>query len=359
MEIKQVDDKWCVYGADGAKLAEFDTEEAAKADLKRRQDEDVEYAGRDKMASMVSKVRASGDKSEQDVEVLFDTGATLSFVLRAVAEKIATITKLPRPYTILIGDGSKLTITDMAVLSIKAAGETIMDTFLVLDKTLHDVILGEATMRKFGLKIDLEHGTIFSLMKAGPEEKSMKEFLHKLLLALSIEADDEITEDAAIALIKAKTVQPDPPKRPKVAIPKSILDEVGLGEDATEQEVSGAIMALKNPGDTIPAEHYHQLHQGLREREIADLVAVACRAGTGDMEAKLYPHEREWALGEAKKDFDKIKSFIRNRPHVLAFMSKLPGQKADTVVIDDLQAAINAQLKVSPELFKKYNTAAH
>jgi len=313
--------------------------------------------GSHSMASMVSTVRASGDKGQSDVDVLFDTGATLSFVTRSVAAKLATITKMPKAYTIKVGDGGTLSVTDMAVLVFKAAGRTIMDTFLVLEESLHDIILGEATMRKFGLKIDLERSIIYSAMRT--EEKPMKEFLHKLLLALAIEAADDITEDAAIALIKAKMAQPEPPKRPKTVVPASILEVLQLGEEATESEARGAIMALKFPADVVPRESYERLETTLQQRDIVDLIDRACRPGSGEMEGKLYPHEREWALGEATRDYAAMSECIKRRHHVLSIMGKLPGKKDDPLVIDELQAKINKQLEVSPEMFRKHNARAN
>jgi len=311
--------------------------------------------GAHRMASMVSTVRASGDKGQGDVEVLFDTGATLSFVTRSVAAKLATITKMPKAFTIKIGDGSTLSVTDMAVLVFKAAGRTIMDTFVILEESLHDIILGEATMRKFGLKIDLERSIIYSAMRT--EEKPMKEFLAKLFAALGIESADDIEESKAIELIVAAKAKEEPPDRPKIAVPLSLLKVLDLKEDASESEARGAIMALKFPSDRVPVERYRGLEEKLHEHDVLALIDKACGAGDGDMEGKLYPHERDWALTEARKDFETMSAFIRHRPRVLSIMSKLPSGKKDPAHIDAAQEAINRQMGVSKETFVKYNAA--
>ncbi len=359
MYVKQNDQgKWCVDSQDDQVVSEHDTEAEAKAALDK-----AKQAAAMRMASMVSTVRASGDKGEADVDVLFDTGATLSFVMRSVAEKLATITKMPKPYKIIIGDGSNLSVTDMAVLAIKAAGQTIMDTFLVLENGVEDVVLGEATMRKFGLKIDLEHGTIFSEMKIDKTktqgERKELSMWKKFLAAIGLSvADEEVSEAQAVELLKSKLAASklDPPKRPKAVVPAGLLEVLELEEDASESDARGAILALKHSGNPVSIDPYRSLQDDLRAKEIASLVDRACNMGEDEMAGKLYPHEREWAIEECNKDLQAMRVFIARRPKVLNFLAALPGKQSGTVVIDSLQASINEQIGVSKETFVKYNS---
>ncbi len=352
MKIAQNENgKWCLYSDSGEVLSEHDTEEQAKAALKEKQGTP--------MASMVSKVRATGDKGEADVAVLFDTGATLSFVLRDVAEKLATIVKMPKPYNIVIGDGSTLSVKEMAVLAIRAAGQTLVDTFLVLEKGVEDVILGEATMRKFGLKIDLEHGTIFSEMKVQPpiqnkpEKRKETPMWKKFLMAIGLAvAEEEVSEDQAVALLKKKLAA----KKEEQPISPALLELLELEEGATESEARAKILSLKHSPNPIPPEKYAELEQEIRDKEALALIDRACRPGEGEMEGKLYPSEREWALKEAKKDLKAMMLVIKARPKVLSFLASLPEKKGKTVVIDELQTSINEQIGVSKETFLKYNT---
>ena len=182
--------------------------------------------------------------------------------------------------------------------------------------------------------------------------------LLKILLALGIDAgDEELTDEKVVEIIKAKMVQADPPKRPKTAVPSAILEMLALKEDATESDARAAIMVLKYPPEHVPRERYEGLEQQLHDRDVKDLIDTACRPGEGEMECKLYPHEREWAMGEAQKDFAMMKTFIARRPKILSLMAKLPSGKKDSAHIDETTAAIMKQMGVSRETFIKYNTA--
>jgi len=49
------------------------------------------------MGLIIKKLRVFGDKGQKRVQVLFDTGASSSFVRRDIAGSLATILKLPSP----------------------------------------------------------------------------------------------------------------------------------------------------------------------------------------------------------------------------------------------------------------------
>jgi phage I-like protein len=216
-------------------------------------------------------------------------------------------------------------------------------------------LLGPPALTNFPLIQGMEPLTAKKIDLNKKENKPMGEFLKKLFAALGIEAADDVGEDKAIELIKAKAAPPEPPPRPKVAVPVAILKALDLSEEATEDESVGVIMALKFPSDRIPVERYRDLEEQLHERDLLDLIDKACRPGDSDMECKLYPHERDWALAEARKNFPAMQTFIKHRPKVLALMAKLPTGKKDELRIDDLQADINRQVGVSREVFLKYN----
>lgn len=308
-----------------------------------------------RMASMVSTLRAIGDKGEAEVKVLFDTGAAQSFALRSVAEKLATIIKLPRPYKITVGDGRSFTITETAILALEAAGQKILDTFLILEKGVEDIILGESTMRKYGLKIDLERSVIFSEIKTDLEDKSMWK---KFLAALGITVTDEPTEEKAVEILKGKIAEPGAAQlaAAKMALTtlKGVVTILGLAENATEDTIKGTILALKDRGDVVSRADYEQLLAHVRENGIEQVIAAAMQGE----EAKLTPAMKPGALQIAKDHgLDTLKNYVAALPK-LGIFAKLPEKKegaAAAVKIDDVQAAVNKQLGLSQETFLKYN----
>jgi len=304
-------------------------------------------------AAMTSNLRAVGDKGEADVTVLFDTGATKSFIRRSVAEKISTITKLPEPIVFYLANGtSKITVKDIAIVTIGQGAKSIIDTFLVMDEQLEDVILGEGTMRRFALKIDMERGQVYAEIK---QEGNMKEFWKKICAALSIAGKEDATEDQAIALLKENVgARRDAPVL--IATPK-ILAVLDLKADATEDQVRGAILALKSPGDTVPAAKVAELEADLHQHKI--IAAVASARAIGKL---TLAEEPTWLkdLKEGDETLAAFAVFIERRGKVVPIDVRLPDKKIDiaAAAIDDTQRAINRQMGVTDEVFKKHNVAA-
>src|SRR5262245_10926889 len=114
-------------------------------------------------------LRLIGQKESVAARVLFDTGASDSFVRRALAERIAALVPLPSPMRFTLGDGRPLNITDTVVLALQIGDQVITDHFMVFPgDSVEEVVLGASTMRKFGLKLDLEHSTVYAEIKEEP-----------------------------------------------------------------------------------------------------------------------------------------------------------------------------------------------
>ena len=60
-----------------------------------------------------------GEIGEEEVRVLFDTGANRTFIRSGIAKKIAVLVKLTRPKIAILGDGeNKIKITESIFLEI-------------------------------------------------------------------------------------------------------------------------------------------------------------------------------------------------------------------------------------------------
>lgn len=312
---------------------------------------------------LITTASIRGDKAASDAKVLFDTGASFSFVRRDVAERSGTITKLPTPLRFTLGDGNQIEITDTVVLSLMVGNQQVMDNFMVIDSGVEEIVLGAATMRKFGLKIDLEHSAVYAALnedakletrnsKFTVEEVPMDEKLKTLMARLGLTVADGMTDDQAIEAIAAKATAPVPEKPAIPVASPAILALIECNADASDAEVRGKIMALKNPGNVVPAQELVALKAQLHERDISDTVNGALAEG------KLTPAEKEWALGQAKADLPAFKAFVAHRPQQVPLNVTLPRDEpqAAAAKIDDTQVLINKQLGISNETFAKYAT---
>lgn len=90
------------------------------------------FSYRKNMGLVIKRLRVAGDKGERRLQVLFDTGDSVSFVRRDVVEKMATVVKLPSPETYTLGDGvGKLRVNETVVLHVFINGVRTSDNFIV------------------------------------------------------------------------------------------------------------------------------------------------------------------------------------------------------------------------------------
>jgi phage I-like protein len=209
-------------------------------------------------------------------------------------------------------------------------------------------LLGPPALTNFPLIQGMEPVTAKKI-DLNEKEKRMKEFSAKLFAALGIDGgNDEIAEDKAIELIKAKMTPAKNP--PQIVAAKGVLEVLELPEEATEGQVKGAILALKNPGNTVSTTEYNELKAELQRRDIDHAVEKAL------LDGKIAPAEKAWAKEMAEGDLTTFNAFIAKRPQVVPIAMHLPkGNEKKGVEIDALQAEINRQLGVKSEQFLKYN----
>lgn len=275
-------------------------------------------------------VSLTGDKGQQSVKLLVDTGASFSMVRADVASKLGSLAKLPKAISLTIGDGSKISITDAVLLSMEIGAVKVMDYFLVFETLIEEAILGVSTMRRYGLKIDLEHQAIYSQIT---EENYPMEFIKKVLTMLGIEAGEDMTEEQALELIKAKVeAKKEDASREEAPASAAILKLLDLKTDASEADIKGTILAMKFPGNVVPRKEYDELKSKLAVIEIESAVNGALAEG------KLAPHESDGWLTDLKDGTQDIATFnvmISRRGKVGPMTEKLPQKKEDAPVIGD------------------------
>jgi predicted aspartyl protease len=113
------------------------------------------------MGLIIKELRIAGDKETQTVRTLFDTGASMSLIRKAIAEKVATLTLLPKPKKFKLGDGKgEVTATHRITLDIEINECTISDEILVLDNLAEEMIIGAKTMQAWRIKLDIDEDQV-------------------------------------------------------------------------------------------------------------------------------------------------------------------------------------------------------
>ena len=120
------------------------------------------------MGVLVKSIRLEGSKGEREIDALFDSGASMSFIKESLAEELAHLEPLRRP---LIFETAKakeeLMVEQRVILDFYLDGDRLSDEFLVVPDHIatEDVIIGAKTMQAWRLIIDMEKEDVYSIRK--------------------------------------------------------------------------------------------------------------------------------------------------------------------------------------------------
>ncbi len=212
------------------------------------------------------------------------------------------------------------------------------------------------------------------------KEKEKEDGMDPKLLAKALglpEDSDEETILAAASDLKEKASKKEEPS--KAVASKEVLEMLGLEEGATaddvkvalashgkkaekkegEKEGDSAILAgIKAIGERLDGvEKAHKDSTvALAKKECEELIDGAIKAG------KVFPYEREELVALAGAQPADVTRLIEKRPVIVPINQRIAGGKAPdgkegAVVITASQAAINSQLGVSEEEYKKHFAA--
>ncbi|MDI6840002.1 MAG: retropepsin-like aspartic protease [bacterium] len=113
------------------------------------------------MSILIKLVRIDGDKGGEEVDALFDTGTTYSFISKSIAKKVATVLLLPHPKVFELAEkGRKLEAKERISLDITLNGFTVSDDIIVVDNLSESLIIGAGTMQKWRIKLDMENDKV-------------------------------------------------------------------------------------------------------------------------------------------------------------------------------------------------------
>jgi len=173
--------------------------------------------------------------------------------------------------------------------------------------------------------------------------------MKKILALLGLK--DDATEDQAVAVVK----DIETAGAAHLLSNKKVFEALGLNVDASDSELIGTIMAMKQTHEQHGglAQKVEKLTKDLAARDASELVALAMKDG------KITPAQEPWAKEYATRDPEGFKVFVAKAPVVIHTGDVSGGQKpaGGEGGIDEMQAMVNKQLGLDTETFKKYSAA--
>lgn len=173
------------------------------------------------------------------------------------------------------------------------------------------------------------------------------EFLKKLAAKLGM--GEDATEDQVMAMVASlKEKKPET----KEVIPAAVLKALDLETGDTSTVVASIHAAKQSSKGMVSREEFAKLQDQLAARDAQEVVAKAMSDG------KVTPDQKEWAEGYAKADLEGFKTFVAKAPVVVP-VAPLPGKKEEPtdLVTDDAVLAVAKQMDVDVEDIKKYGGA--
>ena len=109
------------------------------------------------MGIIIKEYTVTGNRNNDTVRVLYDTGAGSSFVRRDIAENLGDIVRTPRPMQFMMADAREsFTVDQDITLDINVEGTPLMFSFFVVDDLAEELIIGADMMQKFKISLDLD-----------------------------------------------------------------------------------------------------------------------------------------------------------------------------------------------------------
>ena len=109
------------------------------------------------MGIIEKKLLLKGSKGEIEIDAIFDSGATYSFIKKEHAEKLEILATLPELMEFgTAKEGEKLVAKQHIGIFFYMNGDQFLDNFIVIEDLSDDVIIGTSTMQRWRMKLDFE-----------------------------------------------------------------------------------------------------------------------------------------------------------------------------------------------------------
>ena len=109
------------------------------------------------MGMIINEYTVSGPRSSDTVRVLFDTGASSSFIRRDIADILGDTLTTTTPIRFMMADANQILTVDQIIhLDIDIDGTKLMHSFYVADDLAEELVIGADAMQKFRITLDME-----------------------------------------------------------------------------------------------------------------------------------------------------------------------------------------------------------
>lgn len=111
------------------------------------------------MGLILKELEIAADRGKTSAKTLFDTGASISLIRKNVAEKVATVLRMPHSIDLIMGDGkSTLHAEWLTFIQFSLKGSIFPpQRVVVVDELEEDLIIGTDILQTWKIKLDLEH----------------------------------------------------------------------------------------------------------------------------------------------------------------------------------------------------------
>lgn len=106
------------------------------------------------MSMIRKRLALIGPRRRRQVECLFDTGASSSFIRPELALTLGlSVARLPRPLRFRLGKGSAQ-VSQLAAVMIRINGATLADAAYVMPGLTEEYVLGAEFLERYGIRLD-------------------------------------------------------------------------------------------------------------------------------------------------------------------------------------------------------------
>ena len=113
------------------------------------------------MGLIIKEQTVKGTRRSDTARVLYDSGASSSFIRRDIADIVGDTSSTVSPLQFMMADGQVISADQTINLEIEMNGITVEYRFLVLDDLPEEVIIGADLMQKWKISLDLENETVY------------------------------------------------------------------------------------------------------------------------------------------------------------------------------------------------------
>ena len=113
------------------------------------------------MAVIIKKIKLAGSKGKEEIEAIFDSGATYSCLKPELAKRLGANYKISEPIILETAkQNENLKVEEVIYLDFYINGYRLRDEFLIVQRISENIIIGAATLQKWKMKLDFENDEV-------------------------------------------------------------------------------------------------------------------------------------------------------------------------------------------------------